>query len=46
VKENACKPVPLPIKNALSLARQPRKPKLFPVLVPVGDEEAEMENRY
>ncbi len=46
VDENACKPVPLPIKNALSLARQPRKPQLFPPLVPVGDEEAEIEDNY
>jgi hypothetical protein len=46
VDENACKPVPLPIRNALSLARQPRKPKLFPPLVPVGDEEAEIEDYY
>jgi hypothetical protein len=46
VIENACKPVPLPIKNALSLARQRGKPKLFPVLVPVGDEETEIEDNY
>jgi hypothetical protein len=46
VRENACKPVPLPIKNALSLARQPGKPKLFPVLVPIGDEETEIEDHY
>jgi hypothetical protein len=46
VDENACKPVPLPIKNALLLARQPVKPKLFPPLVPVGDEEGEIEDNY
>ncbi len=46
VDENACKPVPMPIRNALSLARQPGKPKLFPPLVLVGDEEAEMEDYY
>ncbi len=46
VSENACKPVPLPIKNALSLARQPGKPMLFPAFVPVGDEEAEIEDYF
>jgi Reverse transcriptase (RNA-dependent DNA polymerase) len=46
VEVNACKPVPLPIRNALMLARRPPKSKSFPNYVPVEDEEAEMENNY
>lgn len=47
VEQNACKPVPLPIKNALSLAGAFRKPKRLPTFVlPPNDEEDEVENNY
>ena len=40
--------VPLPIKNALSLATQPtaEKPKQLPAFAPIGDEEGEREDYY
>jgi len=46
IDKHVSSPVPLPIKNALSLARQPGKPKLFPISVPGGDEEVEVEDYY
>ncbi len=46
VEQHACKPVPLPIKNALALASTPSKPKRLPAFVPLGDEEAEIEDSY
>jgi hypothetical protein len=41
-------PVPLPIKNALSLATEPtaKKPKQLPAFDPIGDEEGEREDYY
>jgi hypothetical protein len=46
VEQHACKPVPLPIRNALALARGPKRPKLLPVFAQVGDEETEVEDYY
>jgi hypothetical protein len=46
VRENACEPVPLPIKNALSMARKPENSKLLPSFLPISDEEAEAEDYY
>jgi hypothetical protein len=41
-------PVPLPIKNALSLATETtaKKPKQLPAFAPIGDEEGEREDNY
>ena len=40
--------VPLPIKNALSLATEPtaKKPRQLPAFAPLGDEEGEREDYY
>jgi hypothetical protein len=46
VDQHACKPVPLPIRNALTLARGPKRAKLLPVFAQVGDEETEVEDYY
>jgi hypothetical protein len=46
VEQHARKPVPLPIKNALTLASRPKKPRQLPAFVPISDEEAEIEDNY
>jgi hypothetical protein len=48
VKRNARGPVPLPIKNALSLAIETtaKKPKQLPAFAPIADEEGEREEYY
>jgi Reverse transcriptase (RNA-dependent DNA polymerase) len=48
VQQQVPTPVPLPIKNALSLATEPtaKKPKQLPAFAPIGDEEGEREDYY
>ena len=48
VQQNVRTPVPLPIKNALSLATEPttKKLKRLPTFAPIGDEEGEREDYY
>ena len=48
VQEQVSTPVPLPIKNALSLATEPmaKKPKQVPAFASIGDEEGEREEYY
>jgi hypothetical protein len=48
VKQQVRTPVPLPIKNALSLATElkGKKPKQLPAFAPIGDEEGEREDYY
>jgi hypothetical protein len=46
VEENACKPVPLPIRNALSLSRRHSKSRLFPTYAPVSDDDSAIEDNY
>jgi len=48
VQEQVRTPVPLPIKNALSLATEPmaKKPKQLPAFASIGDEDGEREEYY
>ena len=48
VQQQAHTPVPLPIKNALSLATEPtaKNSKQLPAIDPIGDEEGEREDYY
>ncbi|HEY6260586.1 MAG TPA: hypothetical protein VIW47_03265, partial [Nitrospiraceae bacterium] len=48
VQQQVRTPVPLPIKNALSLAIEPtaKKPKQLPAFAPMSDEEGEREDYY
>jgi hypothetical protein len=46
VEQHACKPIPLPIKNALSLAGAPEKSQRLPAFLPISDEETEIEDNY
>jgi hypothetical protein len=46
VQQHASKPVPLPIKNALSLASTHKKPRRLPKFVPIGDEDGETADNY
>jgi hypothetical protein len=46
VDRYSCKPVPLPVKNALELASPLKKTKRLPVFAPIGDEVGEFENNY
>jgi hypothetical protein len=46
VQQQVRTPVPLPIKNALSLANERTGPRQLPAFAPIGDEEGEREDYY